>query len=59
MTDNIRKDLRKVVAQMEALAVRRDELIRQGVAAKIPVVDLAADANLKPARIYQIRDGRR
>ncbi len=59
MTEDIRTELRRVVAQMEALSTRRDELIRLGVAAKIPVVDLAADADLKPARIYQIRDGRR
>lgn len=56
---NTRADLRRVVAQIRDLTVRRDELVRQGIAEKVRVADLAEDADLSIARIYQIRDGRR
>jgi hypothetical protein len=37
----------------------RDALIRRGIEMGVRVADLAEDAGLKPARIYQIRDRRR
>ena len=37
----------------------RDALIRKAVSMTIRVADIAEAADLKPARIYQIRDGRR
>jgi 2,4-dienoyl-CoA reductase-like NADH-dependent reductase (Old Yellow Enzyme family) len=36
---------------------RQAEAIRQALHAGAAVVDIAAAANLTPARIYQIRDG--
>lgn len=58
MTEDIRSDLRHVVARLAELTKRRDELIREAMAAKIRPGDLVADTGLTRARLYQIRDGR-
>ena len=39
--------------------VRRDDLIRSALRTEIPRPEIAAAANVKEARLYQIRDGRR
>jgi hypothetical protein len=57
--EETRAELREVVAQLEALNQRRDDLIRQGLDEDARVVDLVADTGLTRARIYQIRDRRR
>jgi hypothetical protein len=54
MDDNLRRELRRTVAKIAELIVRRDELIRQGMAADIRASDLANDAGLSIPRIYQI-----
>lgn len=70
MTANPREELRQTVAQLaahdivaarihDALSDRRDQLIRDSLAAGVRVRDLVADTGLTRARIYQIRDGRR
>lgn len=59
MSDDVRAELRAVVAQLEALSDKRDELIRAGIERKVRAVDLAEDAHLSVPRIYQIRDRRR
>lgn len=38
---------------------RRDDLIRKALKTDLSRVDIAAAARVKPARLYQIRDGRR
>lgn len=50
------ENLRREVGAIERL---RDQSIRTAVLLGVNVADVADDANLKPARIYQIRDGRR
>lgn len=40
-------------------AADRDDAIRQAIAAGVPVAQIAEAAGIKPARVYQIRDGRR
>lgn len=57
--EEIRAELREVVAQLEALARRRDDLIRRGLGGGVRPVDLVSDAGLTRSRIYQIRDRRR
>jgi hypothetical protein len=59
MTADPRDELRQTVAHLASLADRRDQLIREALAADIRVRDLVADTGLTRARIYQIRDGRR
>jgi uncharacterized coiled-coil DUF342 family protein len=56
MTDELRAELRQTVAQLGQLADRRDELIRECIAAGVRVKDLVADTGLTRGRIYQIRD---
>jgi hypothetical protein len=58
----LRAELRRVAAQIrdaKELPARRDALIRAALAAGVKPPDLAKDADLKPSRIYQIRDDRR
>lgn len=62
----LRDQITETARRIDDLTARRDEtiserdgLIRQAIAAGVRVDDIAADARLKPARIYQIRDGRR
>lgn len=57
--DRIRQSIREITARLADLPGRRDGLIREALNARVHVEDLAADAGLSPARIYQIRDGRR
>ncbi|MCK9901301.1 hypothetical protein [Glutamicibacter sp. V16R2B1] len=57
--ERLRRSLRALTERMEILPAERDDLIRQALARRVRVEDLAADAGLSPARIYQIRDGRR
>jgi hypothetical protein len=57
--DRTRKELRELTARLADLPGHRDELIRRALAEGVRVEDIAADADLSPARIYQIRDGRR
>lgn len=38
---------------------RRDELIRAALRTELPRAAIASAADVKPARLYQIRDGRR
>lgn len=45
--------------QHAELVARRDELIRAALRTELPRADIAAAARVKPARLYQIRDGRR
>jgi hypothetical protein len=40
-------------------AAERDALIRQALQTGLPRAEIAAAAGLGPARLYQIRDGRR
>lgn len=54
-----REELRQTVAQLATLSDRRDQLIREALAADVRVRDLVADTGLTRARIYQIRDHRR
>lgn len=56
MTDDLRTELRQTVAQLGQLAGRRDELIRECIAAGVRVRDLVADTGLTRGRIYQIKD---
>ncbi|MFD8687867.1 hypothetical protein [Streptomyces sp. NPDC059651] len=49
----------KVVRVLEEQGSERDLLIRKGLHAGIPVIELAELSGLSRARIYQIRDGRR
>lgn len=48
-----------LTARRDEAISQRDALIRQAVAAGVRIEDIAVDAQLKAARIYQIRDGRR
>lgn len=52
-------DIEDAVAAIAAHTARRDELIRAALRTELPRGDIAAAAKLKPARLYQIRDGRR
>ena len=54
--DDLRAELRRTVAQLGDLMDRRDELIREGIAAGVRVRDLVADTGLTRGRIYQIKD---
>ncbi|MEU7348369.1 hypothetical protein ABZ778_31590 [Streptomyces bacillaris] len=49
----------QVVRILEEQGSERDLLIRKGLHAGIPVIELAELSGLSRARIYQIRDGRR
>lgn len=51
--------LKTLRAEIESAEALRDQGIRSALLLGAPVADLAADAKLKPARIYQIRDNRR
>lgn len=58
----VRALTRQIADKQRALdedIAQRDREIRKGLAIDITAADLAADADLKPARIYQIRDERR
>lgn len=57
--ESIRKWLREVTDRLASLPAERDELIRLGLAERIPAAELAELAGVSPGRIYQIRDGRR
>lgn len=52
-------DYKIAVGQLEDARSRRDQLIREAVAAEIPPQQIADASDLKTARIYQIRDNRR
>jgi len=52
-------DLRQVVDQLAELTARRDDLIRELLAAGERPTDLARAAGLSRERIYQIKDRRR
>lgn len=56
---SLRTEIRRVANLLRSLPDVRDDLIRRGLAAKVPVSKLAQDSGLSEARIYQIRDGRR
>lgn len=56
MTRDIRAELRRTMAQLAALKERRDDLIREAMAAGVRPGDLVADSGLTRARLYQIRD---
>ncbi len=51
--------LAKLRDEADAVERLRDQGIRTAILLGTKVADLAADANLKPPRIYQIRDSRR
>lgn len=53
------EDVEEAVRGLTAAGDRRDRAIRTAVAAGVPVVRIAAAADLSIPRIYQIRDGRR
>lgn len=59
MDDDLRRELRRTVAQLAELTSRRDELIRRGFAEGLRAVDLAEDAGLSVPRVYQIRHNTR
>jgi hypothetical protein len=54
-------ELERVVGERRKLDDRRDELVRQALAVqpKVPRADIATAADVRPARLYQIRDRRR
>lgn len=64
LLDEIADAVRELAAAKsaeEAAEEKRDELIRQAMrpGSELRPRDIAAAADLKPARLYQIRDGRR
>lgn len=55
----LRNWIPEVCAKITDLGSERDLLVRQGLNAGIPAIELAELTGLSRARIYQIRDGRR
>lgn len=52
-------DLEETATEIGRLTVRRDELVRAALRTELRRDDIAAAARVTPARLYQIRDGRR
>ncbi|WP_431977604.1 hypothetical protein [Micromonospora haikouensis] len=57
--DDIATEIAKLEDRHTELVTRRDELVRAALRTELPRADIAAAARVKPARLYQIRDGRR
>lgn len=57
--DDIATEIATLEDRHAELVTRRDELIRAALRTELPRADIAAAARVKPARLYQIRDGRR
>ncbi|GAQ64036.1 hypothetical protein [Streptomyces scabiei] len=55
----LRRRIPELIGKISDLGSERDLLVRQGITAGIPVIELADMTGLSRARIYQIRDGRR
>ncbi len=52
-------ELEEVTGEIDRLTARRDELVRQAMRTELRRDDIAEAAGVTPARLYQIRDGRR
>ena len=52
-------DLREIVGKISDMITARDDLIRARLAAGASPTELAKEAGLSRARIYQIKDRRR
>ncbi|SCL21531.1 hypothetical protein [Micromonospora inyonensis] len=57
--DDTAAEIAKLEEGHAELVARRDELIRAALRTELPRADIANAARVKPARLYQIRDGRR
>jgi hypothetical protein len=55
----VARDRAEAEKHLDHLEGRRDELVRALLQTRVPREDIAAAARVKPARLYQIRDGRR
>jgi hypothetical protein len=55
----LRHRIPKLIEKISDLGSERDLMVRRGITAGIPVIELAEMTGLSRARIYQIRDGRR
>lgn len=54
-----RDELAAAEERASTIQARRDDLIRRALAAKFRPVAVSEASGVKPARLYQIRDGRR